>query len=133
MKTKTFLIAGLVGGVVNWLLGWLFYGILLADFFTQPEESTKTMILILLGCLSFGLFISYIYNRWGQISTAGTGAKAGVVIGVFTGLFFNFFSLAMDPEMTYTTAAIDFGISIVMTGITGAVIGAINGKLNGNK
>ena len=130
MKTKTFLIAGLLGGVVYWLLGWLFYGILLADLFPQPEESTNTMIFILLGCLTFGFFLSYIYNKWAQIATAATGAKAGLVIGVFTGLFYNFFTLAMDPEMTYEMFATDFGISTLMTTLTGAVIGAINGKLN---
>lgn len=130
MKTKTFLIAGLLGGVVYWLLGWLFYGILLADFFPQPEESTNTMIFILLGCLTFGFFVSYIFNRWAQISTLATGAKAGAIIGFFTGLFYNFFNLAMNSEMTYEMFAMDFGITIIMTAITGAVIGALNGKLN---
>ena len=30
MNTKTFIVAGLVGGIVDWLLGWLFYGIILS-------------------------------------------------------------------------------------------------------
>ena len=66
MKTKTFLISGIVGGVANWLLGWLFYGILFASFFPQPEESSNTLILILLGCVTYGLFISFIYNKWAK-------------------------------------------------------------------
>ena len=130
MSTKAFLIAGLVGGIVNWLLGWLFYGILFSDVFPQPEESTNTMIFILLGCLSFGLFISYIFNKWAQISTVFTGIKAGVVIGFFTSLSYGFFGLAMNSEMTYNTFALDLGITIVMTEITGAVIGGISGKLS---
>jgi drug/metabolite transporter (DMT)-like permease len=130
MKTKTFIIAGLVGGIANWLLGWLFYGILLADFFPQPEEASETMVYILLGCLMYGLFISYVYNRWAQISTAATGAKAGAVIGLFMGLYYNFFNLAMQPETTAQMAVADVGISIVMTAIVGAIIGAINGKMN---
>ncbi|OZV68082.1 hypothetical protein [Winogradskyella aurantia] len=130
MKTKTFIISGLVGGIANWLLGWLFYGILLADFFPQPEESSATMVYILLGCIMYGLFISYVYNRWAQISTAATGAKAGAVIGLFMGLYYNFFNLAMQPETTAQMAVADVGISIVMTAIVGAIIGAINGKMN---
>ncbi len=129
MKTKNFLIAGIVGGIVDFLLGWLFYGIIFVDTFPQPEESSSTMLFIFLGCLTFGLFVSYIYTQWAQISTLATGAKAGAIIGLFIGLFYNFFNLAMQPGTTMELAALDVGISVVMTAIIGAVIGAINGKL----
>lgn len=130
MKTKNFLIAGIIGGIVDFLLGWLFYGIIFADTFPQPEESSTTMLFIFLGCLTFGLFVAYIYTRWAQISTLATGAKAGAIIGVFIGLFYNFFNLAMQPGATMELAALDVGISVVMTAIIGAVIGAVNGKLD---
>ncbi|MEX0997713.1 MAG: hypothetical protein WDZ45_11745 [Flavobacteriaceae bacterium] len=129
MKTKNFLVSGIVGGIVYYLLGWLFYGILLKDFFPQPEMTSNTMIFILLGCLTYGLFIAYLYTKWAQISTAATGAGAGAVIGLFIGLFFNFFNMAMVPEATYEMAALDLVVTIVSTGIIGAIIGAINGKL----
>ncbi len=129
MKTKNFLVSGIVGGIVYYLLGWLFYGILLKNFFPQPEMTSNTMIFILLGCLTYGLFIAYLYTKWAQISTAATGASAGAVIGLFIGLFFNFFSLAMMPEATYEIAALDTVVTIVSTAIIGAIIGAINGKL----
>lgn len=129
MKTKNFLVAGIVGGIVDFLLGWLFYGILFIDVFPQPQESSQTMIFIFLGCITFGLFVSYIYTQWAQISTLATGAKAGAIIGVFVGLFFNFFNLAMVPEATMQLAALDVGISVVMTAIIGGVIGLVNGKL----
>ena len=132
MNSKTFLIAGIVGGIVNWLLGWLFYGILFADFFTQPKDSIKTMVCILLGCLTFGLFISYIYNRWAQISTAKTGAKYGAIIGIFMGLIANFFNIPFIKGLTYAVIATDISITVVMTVITGAVIGVLSGKLNAN-
>ncbi len=129
MKTKNFLTAGIVGGIVDFLLGWLFYGIIFINVFPQPEESSQTMLYIFLGCLTFGFFVSYIYMQWAQISTAATGAKAGAIIGLFIGLFYNFFNLAMIPDVTLQLAALDVGISIVMTTIIGAVIGLINGKM----
>lgn len=129
MKTKNFLTAGIVGGIIDFLLGWLFYGIIFADTFPQPEESSQSMIFIFLGCITFGLFVSYIYTQWAQISTAATGAKAGAIIGLFIGLFFNFFNLAMGPEATMQLAALDVGISVVMTAIIGAVVGLVNGKM----
>tara|TARA_R110002072_G_scaffold41085_5_gene115832 strand:- start:16951 stop:17343 length:393 start_codon:yes stop_codon:yes gene_type:complete len=129
MKTKNFLVSGIVGGIVYYLLGWLFYGILLKDFFPQPEMTSNTMIFILLGCLTYGLFIAYLFTKWAQISTAASGASAGAVIGLFIGLFFNFFNMAMMPEATYEMAALDLLVTIVSTAIIGAIIGSINGKL----
>lgn len=130
MKTKNFLIAGIVGGIVDFLLGWLFYGTLFKDYFPGPsEEGTQTMVMIFLGCITFGLFVAYIYTQWAQISTAATGAKAGAIIGLFVGLFYNFFNMAMNSEATFQLFALDVGISIVMTAVIGAVIGMVNGKM----
>jgi len=129
MKTKNFLVAGIVGGIVDFLLGWLFYGILFKDSFPQPEESSQTMLYIFLGCLMFGLFMSYIFSQWAQISTVKTGAKAGAIIGIFLGLYFNFFNMAMNSEATINMAALDVVLSIVMSAIVGALIGMVNGKM----
>ena len=129
MKTKNFLVAGIVGGLVNFLLGWLFYGMIFANTFPQPEESSESLIFIFLGCITFSLFVSYIYGQWAQISTAATGAKAGAIIGLFVGLYFNFFNIGMNPVVILNLVVLDVVISIVMTAITGAVIGIINGKM----
>lgn len=130
MNTKTFIISGLVGGIVNWLLGWLFYGILLADYFPQPVQTTKTMVCIFAGCMTFGFFISYIFNRWAQISTLATGAKAGAIIGFFMGLNASLFNMALVKGVTYERFALDLFVSVVLAAIVGAVIGVVNGKLN---
>lgn len=129
MKTKNFLVSGFAGGVANFLLGWLFYGILFKDTFPQPEESNNTMLMIFLGCLAFGLFMAYIFTKWAQITTAVTGAKAGAIIGLFLGLYFDFFQMAMNSDATAQLFAIDVALSIVIGAIVGAVIAAVNGKL----
>ncbi|TPV33808.1 DUF1761 domain-containing protein [Paucihalobacter ruber] len=130
MKTKNFLVSGAVAGIVYFLLGWLFYGILFKDFFPeQPEETTQTMLMIFLGCLTYGLFVAYIFTKWAQISTATTGLKGGAIIGLFTALFYNFFNMAMANGSTYEMFAMDTAITIVSTAIIGAVAGAINGKM----
>lgn len=130
MKTKNFLVAGVVAGIVYFLLGWLFYGILFVDFFPeQPDESSQTMLMIFLGCLTYGLFIAYIFTKWAQISTATTGLKAGAIIGLFTAIYFNFFNMAMTSGATYEMFAMDTVITMVSTAIAGIVAGAINGKM----
>lgn len=130
MNTKSFLIAGLVGGIIKWLLGWMFYGVLPEDFFTQPKDSIKTMVSILAGCLTVGLFISYIFNRWAKVSTAKNGVKAGLIIGVFMGLISNLFNMAFLKGLTYGMFATDVIVTIFTMAITGGVIGLLLGKLN---
>lgn len=130
MKTKNFLVSGVVGSIVYFLLGWLFYAILFKEFFPpNPNEGEENLVMIFLGGLSYGLFIAYIFVQWAQISTLGTGAKAGAIIGLFNGLYWNFFYIAMNPGYTYEAFAADVVIMTVSTIIVGAVIGAINGKL----
>lgn len=130
MNTKTFILAGLVGGIVNWLLAWLSYGIILADYFPQPSENTRSILFIFLGCLSLGFFLSYFYNRWAQISTTSTGARAGAFFGLFLALCYGFFKMAMETSITAELFTLDLAVSIGMTAITGAVIGGINGKIS---
>lgn len=91
MNTKTFIVAGLIGGIVNWLLGWLSYGIILADYFPQPNASLRSLAYVFLGCLTLGFFLSYFYNRWAQIATISTGARAGAFFGLFLALAYGFF------------------------------------------
>ncbi len=47
MKAKNFLISGIVGGIVMFFLGWLFYVILFKDFFPpNPNEGNENILLI---------------------------------------------------------------------------------------
>ena len=128
MNVKNLSLSGLAGAVVNFLLGWLVYGILLKDMFKQPEESTNNMILIFVACLVISLFIAYIFLQWAQIKTLKTGAKAGAIIGFFMGLNYNIWVMIMDGR-DLQTLAIDVVVTVVTTAITGAVIGLTIGKL----
>lgn len=130
MKTKNFLVSGFAGSIVYFLLGWLFYAYLFKEIFPpSPNEGSENLLVIYLGCLTFGLFVAYIYTNWAQISTLATGALAGGLIGFFLGLYWNFFYLAMFPETTYTVFGVDLAIQIVSGAITGAVIAMVHGKM----
>lgn len=127
MNVKNFLVAGIVGGIVDWLLGWLFYGTLFMDQFKHEQPSN--MLFITLGCLTFGFFISYIFSRWAHISTAATGLKAGAAISLIMSLQYNFFKYAVTTEPNYQLFALDLAIMIVMGAIVGATVGLVNGKM----
>lgn len=127
MNVKNFLVSGIAGGIVQFLLGWLFYGILFKNSF--PTDGNENMLFIFLGCMTFGFFVSYIFTKWARISNVASGFKAGAVIGLFIALYTNFFMNSMTSAINYQTIGLDVAITVVMAALVGAVIALVNGKL----
>ena len=127
MNVKKFLISGIVGGFIDFLLGWLFYGILFKDQF--PPSENMNMLFIFLGCMTFGFLVSYIFSKWAGISILISGIKAGAIIGLFLGFYSNFFMNAMQAAPNYQNMGLDIAITIVLSAIVGGSIAFINGKL----
>jgi len=126
MKTKNFLVSGVVAGIFNFLLGWLFYGILFKDIY--PEGENMNLVFTFLGCLTYGLFIAYVFTKWAGITISLTGIKAGAIIGFFTSLSMNFFMYS-NRTVNYQSMALDVVITVVISAIMGAAIALINGKM----
>jgi hypothetical protein len=126
MNVKNFLVAGIVGGIVNFLLGWVFYGMLFNDIYLEGEE--MNLVLTFLGCLTSGLFVAFIFTKWASITMPLTGLKAGAIIGFFTSLSMNFFMYS-NKAVNYQNIALDVVISIVMGALAGAAVAFILGKM----
>jgi len=122
MNTKSFLLSGILGAIVYFLLGWLFYGVLFPELHVDSEPC---LWMIALGCLFMALLIALIYNRWANISTFSTGLKAGFVIGLLYSLSMNFFMYASKGIDT------DFFIIIAIETISLAILGGVVGAASG--
>lgn len=129
MNVKNFVISGIAGGFIEFILGWLFYGILFKDSF--PSNGTENMLLIFLGCMTFGFLLSYIFIKWAHISNWKTGLTAGAIIGLFITLYFSFFANSMKTmdELNIQLMALDTAITVVMSAIVGSAIAFVSGKL----
>jgi hypothetical protein len=126
MNVKSFIVGGIVGGIVNFLLGWVFYGMLFKDLY--PETPDTKMEFIALGCLTFGFFVSYIFNKWAGISNPVTGLSAGAIIGFINGLSMNFFMYSSRPfNLEYMLT--DLAVSAIMGAFIGAAIAIVHGKM----
>lgn len=136
MNTNKFLVGGIIGGVANFLLGWLVWGMLLMNF--MKEHTTElgkavmrkdangedTMILwaLIAGNLLWGLVLSYVLNKAGS-NSASAGASTGAVIGLLVSAAYNCFFYAFMDMGDMTGMAVDIIANTVVSGIVGGVIG----------
>lgn len=130
MNTKM-LVAGLLGGVGFFLLGWLLYGILLMDTMASYSNSAcmrsdddMSIPLLLVGNLIQGFLIAYIYSQWASISTFATGLQRGALIGFLLSMALNCIWYATSTVMTeFTGVIIDVAVSTVIWGLVGGIVG----------
>lgn len=137
MSIKKITIAGIAGGVIYFLLGWLVYGMLLKDFYAKnmndtimrPEADMIWWAMIVSNIL-YGVFFAYIFNRWANISTFMAGATAGGVLSLIFGLSMslNFYAFS-TMYGTMTGMAVDVIVNVVMGAIVGGVVGLVLGKV----
>lgn len=133
MNGKT-LLAALGGGLVNFMLGGLCYMVILASYFAANNgadavKDPPDMVFIVLGCLSYGLLLAVIFDKWAGIKTFVTGAQAGALIGLLSGLAINFWKLGDSHFFnSLTPALVDTLVIAVMAAGTGGVIGWILGR-----
>jgi len=135
MNTKKFLIGGLVGGIVYFLLGYLFYGTLLADFF-HNNAGTATGVdrgmdnlewwALVLGNLLSGCLLSYIFVK-SNVRSAGAGLLTGAAIGLLVAAAYDLVSYGVTNLMTTTGMFADIGTFTVMSAIAGAFVGWVCG------
>ncbi len=135
MNSK-FLVSGLVGGVVFFFLGWLFYGIVFESTFQQFAGSatgvmkTTDMVwwALIFGNLLWGLFYAYVFSNWANVSSFVGGAKAGATMGFFMSGSYDLINYATSNVMQLGGAFLDIFICMITSAIAGGVIGWMLGR-----
>jgi len=133
MNSQKFIVGGIVGGIVYFLLGWLVYGMLLKDFMAnnlsnsmRPDADTIWWALIL-GQLAGGFFLAYVVGKAGATS-AGAGAGVGFVAGLLVCLSYDLTMYGVSTTISSLKGlAADVAVSAVMSAIVGAVVGWVMG------
>ncbi|RKD92018.1 DUF1761 family protein [Mangrovibacterium diazotrophicum] len=132
--TKKLLLSGLAGGVVFFLLGWVFYGMLFGEFFANnagsatgvyKSDEEMNLLLLFLGNLASGYLLAFIFGCWGTVKSALDGTSKGFIIGILIGLGFDFVMYSTSNLMNFTAVIVDIIIYGVMTAVAGAVVGGI--------
>jgi len=129
MNSQKFLLGGVVGGVLYFLLGWVIYGMLMKDFFatngaTMKADADLVWWALIVGNLAGGFLLAYVIGK-GSVS-AGSGAGTGFILGLLISLSFDLITYATAASApSLKGIAADVATSAVMSAIVGAVVGAV--------
>ncbi len=120
---KNFLMATIAGGVTLFVLGFLVYGVLLADFFANDAINPEPIMwAVTLGQLLSAAFLAIVLG-WKGVASAKEGFGAGATIGAVMGLAFGLMMYGTMVGMhTMATLLGDTVVSAVVYGVAGAVI-----------
>lgn len=129
------LLATVVGAVAIFLLGYLFFGILLEPYTTAGEipyaglrKAPPDMLLLVLKNIIQAFLLVYIFEYLAGIRTFLGGMKAGATIMFLITLSLNLSLLSiMNLHTGYTPNILDLAGETVRAALGGGVIGAILG------
>jgi len=132
MKTKKILVAGIAGGVLFFLMGWLIYGIILANYaagqgnseFMRPMSEMKWWALIISN-LCCGFLFAFIFD-WSKIRSLSSGAAKGAILGLLLAIATDLGLYSMYTMFSgFAPVIVDIVSSVVMFTMTGALVGWI--------
>ena len=135
MNSPKFLTGTLVGGLALFLLGYLFYGLALASFFTQhsvaPAGSMRSMNdivwwALILGNIFWGALLTYVLLKLGANSFS-SGARTAGAISFFMALGVDMIRYGTEVTSDLTGTLADVIVSVVMSIIAGGIIGVVLG------
>lgn len=133
MSMKSIL-AALAGAIVLFLLGWLFFGILLMDFYqenmTQYEGIMKEMPnlwLIFLANFLIALLVSFIFDRWANIRSFMRGLSGALIITLPIFLAFDLWIISgmnlFPPYVLLVDVIVNTFMAMVMGGVIAWILG----------
>jgi hypothetical protein len=134
MKNQVLAVIG--GTLTLFILGYLIYVIIFgnSDFHVTPEfqkiAKEPQIATIILMEVIYALLMVIIFDRWAQIKTFATGAKAGLIIGVLIGAASFLYWLSVTT-ITNTTGVLFGALTFALRfAIAGGVIGWLLGRKN---
>lgn len=139
MKTKKILSGGLTAAILFFFLGWIIYGLLLADFmqnnFDQSimkAEEDMVWWAMILSNLATGFLLAIILS-WSNAKSFADGAKIGGITGILIALSVDLSFYSMSNMYNNLTAVfVDVIVVAVLWAIVGVaavwVMGMVNKK-----
>lgn len=130
--------ATVAGGIVFFVLGFLIYGLALAEAikswtvqYPGMMKYPPNMIALVLSQLAWAFLLAVIYEKWANIRTFQAGAVAGAVIMSITAAAIDLqFKAFMVLIIGYVPVIVDVLVVGFMGAIGGGVVGMVLGMMN---
>ena len=134
MTTQKLLVGTIVGWVVLFFLGYLIFGILLADFFranagtaTGVEKMPLNLVAIGIGQLASAGALTLILS-WVGVGGIAQGAMMAGAVGLLFFLGVDLTMFGTSNTSTLTVALVDPVVAGILYAIAGGAITAVAGK-----
>jgi len=135
---KRFIIGTVVGGIAFYILGYIIWDILVADFYAANRGSavglTKDAPVLwaaAVGTLAYAALVTLGIGTRAGVTTVMDGAKVGAVVGFLLWLTVNMIFFAYFNISNLTVTIVDPLLEAVRAGLGGAVIAVVLGKVSG--
>ncbi|MFT5143410.1 MAG: hypothetical protein ACI80V_002514 [Rhodothermales bacterium] len=127
MNSKT-LIGAVLGGLTLFAAGFVFYVLLLGDYFAADMgRATPELVFIVAGEIVMGYLLTRILSAVGAADIAG-GAKAGAMVGFLIALGTGLIEYGASGIMDLTHYLADAAVWAVRYGLAGAVVAWWTGR-----
>ena len=133
MNTGKIILAGLIGGIVAFMFGFLTYGLILDGFFSENAGTARgvergediLMIPLILGHLAWGLLLAFSIGKLGKIDTFSQGAIAGAIVGFLCTAAAELVRFGTTHLTTLKVTLVNILVLTLISGIIGGIIGWI--------
>jgi hypothetical protein len=136
VNTKQWVVGTIVGGVVLYVLGYVFFELLLGDFYAANGGSATGVMreapifwALGVGAAAYTLLVLYALKSQGAAVSMASGMKAGAIVGCLIWLCADFTLYGITNMSNLTLTIVDPAMEIVRGGILGAVLGMVLPKL----
>ena len=138
MDIKRFIIGTVVGGIALYILGYLIWEVVFADFFAANAGSATGVVkdpqviwALALGTLSYAALLTLAIGTRAGSATIVEGLKIGAIVGFLMWFSVDFIHYGIGNVSNLTATIADSLLELIDAGISGAVIAAVLGKVAG--
>lgn len=131
MNTGKIILAGLIGGIVAFLLGFITFAFLLEDFFLSNSGTAEgvtrgddvLMIPLIFGHLAWGLLLAYILGKLSHIDSFVKGTLVGAIIGFLGVSAADLIQFGTTNMANFQGTIVEILCLTIISGIVGGTIG----------
>ena len=136
MEIKRFIIGTVVGGIALYILGYVIWELVFADFFAANDGSAigvakdpQVIWALALGSLCYAALLTLAIGTRAGSATIVEGLKVGAIVGGLMWFGVDLILYAVWNVSNLTAAIADSVLELIRAGISGAVIAAVLAKI----